>query len=107
MALTLAAAAGALGDGGEGGEKSKIVIKRLSADGAAGRVISKRAACEGGKKVTLFRLDDFISVKVEITQSNSNGRWQTGQDLIPGTYFAKVDASPGCRYAVSPFRKLR
>ena len=40
-------------------------------------MISKRASCEGGKKVTLFRLDDFISVKVEITQSDSNGRWET------------------------------
>ena len=87
--------------------KSKVVIKQLSGTGAAGKVVSKRASCEGGKKVTLFRLDDFISVKIEITQSDSNGGWATRQDLQPGTYFAKVDASDGCRYAVSRFKKLR
>ena len=83
------------------------MIKELAAGGAAGKVLSKRAACEREKKVTLFRLDDFISVKVEITQSDANGRWETGGGLQPGTYFAKVDSSDGCRYAVSRYKKLR
>ena len=102
--LALATAFPALGDERP---KSKIVIKELSAGGAAGKVISKRAACEREKKVTLFRLDDFISVKIEITQSDGNGRWEAGGPLQPGTYFAKVDSSDGCRYAVSRFEKLR
>ena len=57
--------------------------------------------------MSLFRRDDFVSVKIEITQSDSRGRWETGTNLQPGTYFAKVDASAGCRYAVSAYAKLR
>jgi hypothetical protein len=91
---------------GDGGEKTKIVIKRLAPTGASGKVISKDNACEGGRKVSLFRLDDFLSVKLEITQSKPNGTWKTGKDLQDGRYFAKVDSSPGCRYAVSPYKNL-
>ncbi len=91
---------------GDGGEKTKIVIKALSPTGASGKVVSKDNDCEGGKKVSLFRLDDFLSVKIEITQSKRNGTWKTSKDLQEGQYFVKVDSSPGCRYAVSPYKNL-
>jgi hypothetical protein len=92
---------------GDGGEKSKIVIKKLRPSGASGKVISNDHSCERGKKVSLFRFDDYVSVKVEITHSNSRGAWKTKKNLKDGKYFAKVDASKGCRYAVSKYRTLR
>ncbi len=102
IALTASAPAG-----GDGGEKTKIKIKKLAGSGAAGKVTSSARRCVGGKKVTLFRTDDFRSTKVEITKSNARGKWRTKKRLRPGRYFAKVDSSSGCRYAVSRFRLLR
>ena len=98
------------GDGtgeGAGGAKSKIVIKSLKTTGAAGKVTSKENKCEKDRRVQFFRLDDFISVKIEKTRLDNNGNWRTNKDLQPGTYFAKVDSVPGCRYDVSDYEKLR
>jgi hypothetical protein len=116
-ALTIAAAlalapalALAGGDGtgqGAGGAKSKIVIKSLKASGASGKVTSGEKKCEGDRRVQFFRLDDFISVKIQKTRTNGGGNWHTKKDLKPGTYFAKVDSVPGCRYDVSKYEKLR
>ena len=92
---------------GAGGAKSKIVIKSLKATGASGKVTSKENKCEKGRRVQFFRLDDFISVKIEKTRLDSNGNWRTKKDLKPGTYFAKVDSVSGCRYDVSDYEKLR
>jgi hypothetical protein len=92
---------------GDGGEKSKIVIKKLKPTGASGKVSSKDHSCVSGKKVSLFRFDDYVSVKIEITHSKSDGSWRTKKDLKEGKYFAKVDASAGCRYAVSKYETLR
>jgi hypothetical protein len=92
---------------GAGGAKSKIVIKSLKATGAAGKVTSRENKCEKGRRVQFFRLDDFISVKIEKTQLDNNGNWRTNKDLKPGTYFAKVDSVSGCRYDVSDYEKLR
>ena len=92
---------------GDQGSKTKIVIKNLKSSGASGKVISKDHGCEGGKKVSLFRFDDYVSVKIEITHSNSSGTWRTKKNLKDGKYFAKVDASAGCRYAVSKYKTLR
>jgi hypothetical protein len=94
--------------GADGGAKTKIVIKSLKNSGASGKLISGTNSCEGGgRKVSLFRLDDFISVKIEITHSKSDGSWRTKKDLKDGDYFAKVDASAGCRYATSKTEHLR
>jgi hypothetical protein len=86
-------------------EKSKITIKRISGSGASGKVISKRPGCEPHRKVTLFRYVDFVSEKVKITQSDSQGVWRVRRDLDPGRYFAKVDAAKAagtrCLYDVS------
>ena len=97
------------GDGtgqGAGGAKSKIVIKSLKTTGAAGTVTSKDNKCEKDRRVQFFRLDDFISVKIEKVPLK-NGNWRTNKDLEPGTYFAKVDSVAGCRYDVSDYEKLR
>ena len=51
--------------------------------------------------MTLFFVEDFVSVKKEITRTDGNGKWRTKKDLTPGEYFAKVDSIPGCRYDVS------
>ena len=108
IALAPAAAfAGNAGAGlGAGGAKSKVVIKNLSGSGASGKVSSKAGKCERNRKVTLFRLDDFVSVKIEFTQTGGNGSWRTSKDLEPGEYFAKVDSIPGCRYDVSNTERL-
>jgi hypothetical protein len=109
-ALALAPAFALAGDDGTGqgagGAKSKIVIKSLKTTGASGKVTSKENKCEKDRRVQFFRLDDFISVKIEKTRLK-NGKWETNKDLQPGTYFAKVDSVPGCRYDVSDYEKLR
>ena len=107
LACTVALGAGAPAAIGDGGEKSKIAIKKLSATGASGKVTSKASKCVGGKKVQLFRFDDYVSVKIEITKSKPNGKWRTKKDLEPGKYFATVTSSSGCRYAVSKYKTLR
>jgi len=85
--------------------KSKITIKQISSSGAKGKVTSKRSGCEPQRKVTLFKYVDFVSEKVKITQSDSNGAWRVRQDLEPGKYFAKVDAvktaGTRCLYDIS------
>ena len=92
----------------DGGAKTRIAIKKLTPNGASGKLRSGENKCEGGgRKVSLFRYEDFISVKVEITHSKPSGKWRTKKDLKDGEYFAKVDASPGCRYAVSKTKRLR
>ena len=57
--------------------------------------------------MTLFRIDDYVSVKVKITQSNARGRWKVKKNLKRARYFAKVDAIKGCRYDVSTIERLR
>jgi hypothetical protein len=92
----------------DGGAKTQIAIKKLSPNGASGTLSSGKGACEGkGRKVSLFRLDDFVSVKIEITHSKPGGTWKTNKDLQDGDYFAKVDATSGCRYAVSKTKTLK
>ena len=70
-ALALAPAFALAGDDGTGqgagGAKSKIVIKSLKATGASGKVTSKENKCEKDRRVQFFRLDDFISVKIDKT----------------------------------------
>jgi hypothetical protein len=113
-AVTTLAAIGALGlasaplSSADGGAKTTIAIKKLKSSGASGTLSSSKSQCEGGgRKVSLFRLDDFRSTKIEITHSKSNGTWKTNKDLKEGDYFAKVDAEPGCRYDVSKTKTLR
>jgi hypothetical protein len=109
MAALAPAAALAGGEGtgqGAGGAKSKILIKSLKSTGASGIIKSSSGKCEKDRKVTLFRLDDFVSVKVAILRSDNKGNWRTKKDLQDGEYFAKVDSIPGCRYDVSKTERL-
>jgi hypothetical protein len=103
----LAAVAAPTAGARDGGEKTKITIKKLGHSGASGKLRSKSERCLKHRKVTLFRLDDFRSVKVKITESDARGRWKVKKDLGSGTYFAKVDSIKGCRYDVSNNERLR
>jgi hypothetical protein len=96
--------AGAIGDDRP---KSQVKIQSLNLTGASGVVRSKEDRCERGRKIHFFRLDDFISVKVQRTRTDSNGRWTIARDLAPGRYFAKVERAPGCRYDNSRIERLR
>ena len=111
LALVAAVAAAAPASGVEGNKaKSKITIERIGGAGASGKVSSNRDGCEAGRKVTLFIYDDFVSIKVKITESDSHGEWRVKRDLAPGKYFAKVDAGKAggtrCLYDVSKNRRI-
>jgi hypothetical protein len=101
IALALAAiaiGAGALPALADDRPKSRIVIKKLEHSGASGKVSSSAGGCIGGRKVSLFRLDGFVSRKLAKTRTNANGKWKVGKDLRNGRYFATVVSSGGCRY---------
>jgi hypothetical protein len=104
-AVTLAA--GAPPAAGDGGAKTKIVIKTLTANKIAGRITSDKEACERNRHVQVFRLDDFFSVKVVRGDAQNDGEWKFTPNLQPGRYFAKVDSRTGCRYDVSDKQVLR
>ena len=89
------------------GEKTRITIKKISHTGASGKLSSRSERCLKHRKVTLFRVDDYVSVKVKITESNARGRWKVKKNLKRARYFAKVDAIKGCRYDVSNSERLR
>ncbi|MGH2799521.1 MAG: hypothetical protein ACRDLO_06245 [Solirubrobacterales bacterium] len=95
---------GAIGDDRP---KSQVKIQTLKLTGASGVVRSKDDRCERGRRIHFFRLEDFISVKVQRTRTDSNGRWRIARDLDPGGYFAKVERAPGCRYDNSRIERLR
>jgi hypothetical protein len=105
VCLALAFAPGALADGDGPKAKTKIDFKTLTNSGSTGTLSSKKNACLDKRKVSLFRLDDFVSEKVEITHSDSNGKWRTKKKLKDGVYFAKVDAADvgglECLYGVT------
>ena len=107
-ALVLAGglAGGATADGGGPKAKTKIQFKSLGATGSSGILESKKNFCLKNRKVSIFFVDNFVSDKIEITYSNSKGKWKTEKDLQPGPYFAKVDAEKingvECLYAVTP-----
>jgi hypothetical protein len=109
LVLVLLASAGlsgsAIADGGGPKAKTKIQFKTLGATGSSGTLTSKKKFCLKNRKVSIFRVDDFVSDKIEITYSNKKGKWKTKKDLQPGPYFAKVDAEKingvECLYGVT------
>ncbi len=113
QSLTAAAAIAAFGLAvapahGDGGAKTQITITKLTGGGAAGKISSGASKCDGGgRRVQFFKLDGYISEKIQRTMTSSNGTWKVERDLEPGRYFAKVDSSPGCRYDNSKFESLR
>ena len=104
----IAIAATAAPDGfADGDEKTRIEITRLSATKIKRTIESSKASCEKGRHVQIFRMDGFIAHKVDRGDAQSDGDWKFSRELQPGTYFAKVDSKPGCRYDVSPQKTLR
>jgi hypothetical protein len=103
--LTAALVGGAFADGGGPKAKTKIAFKDLGTNGSSGTLESKKNFCLKNRKVSLFKLEDFVSDKIEIVYSNAKGKWKTKHQLSPGEYFAKVDAENingvECLYAVS------
>src|ERR671918_521997 len=81
----------------DGGAESRIKITKLRHTGAKGVVKSERKRCIRRRKVSFFVIENFVSDKLEITKTNSDGKWKIRRDLDPGRYFAKVDARRGCR----------
>ena len=110
IAATVCAVAligGAVPASGDGGAKTQVIIKKLSANGASGIIKSKEAKCEGsGREVQFFTYNGYVSVKVARVHTDSHGKWKVKKNLDPGKYFAKVDSSPGCRYDTSPDETL-
>jgi hypothetical protein len=109
--LAVGTATSALADGQGPKAKTKIAFKSLSANGSSGVLTSKKNACLGHRKVSLFEVVDFVSDKVEIVYSNDKGKWKTKKNLEPGVYFAKVDAANvgglECLYGVTKNTHLR
>jgi hypothetical protein len=95
------------GAAGDDRPKTHVKIKRLERSGASGTVRSRDNGCERHRTVRVFRLDDFISVKVQISRSDSEGRWRIERDLDPCRYFAKADGDSRCRYDNSKIETLR
>jgi hypothetical protein len=91
----------------DGGAESRIKMTKLRSSGAKGKVSSARDSCEGGRKISLFIIEHFVSDKLEITNTDSKGRWRIRRSLEPGRYFAKVDARSGCRFDNSRVERLR
>lgn len=87
--------------------KTRVVIKKLKRSGATGKVGSGNRGCLGGRKVSLFRLEGYVSDKVATTHTSASGRWRVRKNLRDGRYFAKVDRGNGCRYDNSKTETLR
>ena len=106
VVAVIAALALAVPASGDGGAKTRIAMTKLSSTGAGGEVSSGKSSCVGGRKVSLFVLESFITDKVAITQTNSKGNWRVDRRLKEGVYFAKVDSRKGCRYDNSRRKRL-
>ena len=85
--------------------KTKITLGKIGAAGASGKVSSKRAGCEPGRKVTLFVYDDFVTDKVKITQSNAHGKWHVHKGLGARQVLRQGRRGQGRRHPL-PLRRL-
>ena len=83
---------------GDGGAKTQIQIKTLTENKMAGTITSGKGSCLKDRHVQIFRLDGYISVKIDRGDAENDGDWKFKRDFEPGKYFAKVDSTPGCRY---------
>ena len=92
---------------GDGGAKTEIKVQTLTASKMAGTITSSKASCLKNRHVQIFRLDGYVSVKVDRDNAQSDGDWKFTRSFEPGRYFAKVDSKPGCRYDVSKNETLK
>ena len=88
--------------------KSTVTIKAEGLD-LSGTVRSPRAACEGDRKVVVFKVvgtrgggDDirFASDTTEV--QNGVGVWSTGNTGTKGRFYAKIRKSGACAGDASP-----
>ena len=91
----------------EGGARTRIEITRLTPTIIKGTIKSEKDSCKRGRHVQIFRYDGFLSVKLARFEAQRDGDWKLNKSLEPGRYFAKVDSKRGCRYDVSPEKRLR
>ena len=103
LAMTVGAAPAAQADGGA---KTRIEISKLTSSLIKGTIRSEKPSCKRGRHVQVFRYDGFLSIMVGRMDAQNDGDWRLRQTLLPGRYFAKVDSKPGCRYDVSPEKRL-
>ncbi len=113
----LAAAGGASEALAGGGIKTKAKLTSVEPDGAKGKVSSKSAKCERGRKVTLFWDLSKSGVtdpnakdpKLGTDKTNKRGKFEIEQPLSAGTYYVKVAAKKAgkrkCRPAKSKGKK--
>jgi predicted secreted protein len=91
--------------------KTEIEIEKLKGKGASGTVSSRNGACESQRKVKLFLLGDYVSVKVGKDSTSSSGKWKIEADLDPGRYYAKVSKTKvgdlTCKAAESKTERLQ
>ena len=104
LAITLSAAAAGFADSGA---RTRIEITKLTATQIKGTIESGKRSCEKGRHVQVFRYEDFVSVKVGRVDAQNDGDWRLRKPLQPARYVAKVDYKPGCRYDLSPEKRLR
>lgn len=99
VAVTSAALiAGAVPASGDGGADTQIQITTLTSNKMAGTITSEKSSCKSGRHVQIFRMNGYISVKIDRGDAEPDGDWKFRGNFEPGKYFAKVDSKPGCRY---------
>jgi hypothetical protein len=101
-ALALAAAPAAAG----GDAKSKVTVKNAGANGASGKVTSKKESCKSGRKVILFFLGEYTPIKVGADKTSKRGKWKVSKSLEDGRYFAKVKRTAKCKADESPTERV-
>jgi hypothetical protein len=111
LGITIAAATAALAltaaPATAGGDaKSKVTVSKAGANGASGKVNSKKESCEAGRKVTLYFLGEYTPIKVGADKTSDSGKWKVARSLEDGRYFAKVKKTSKCKSDESPTERV-
>lgn len=78
--------------------KTKVVVS-IKFPAFHGKLVSKRQACLGNRRVKMFRERNGKKVKLGSDTSDANGKWKVpvGKNLKPGTYYATVAKRGNCQ----------
>jgi hypothetical protein len=69
--------------------KSTLKIQEITATGAKGKIVSKKAKCERRRKVALKFSGEYSAVRVGTDKTNRRGRWKISVPVDDaGFYFA-------------------
>ena len=113
IALVVAALSAAAWTSGAGAAERVEVASRVTlaqADPFNGEVISRKAACERGRTVEVYRVDPGPDGLYDRTTSDAQGAWSIPAGMPNGKFYAvakqrSIDA-PGktivCKRAISP-----